>query len=551
MMKIKISSLIILFTFFVGAQEAIKSEDPAQPAAVEETTPEKAPIETEETEETEKKEKKEDKAVVTPKASTTPKAPVISKDTVQQENEELKKKIALNEERLDELEERLDGVEKATLVDRVSLSMDVRVAVHNFIYKDDSSEKTKDQGLFKKDGESFGIFSMMGRLKMVANLGDTLKFTGWLSMYKQFNESSPYRYQNLDLNPNYDMGIAKYPGDSRVYFERLFIDWYITKWLALSGGRGPGTEGSPSDLRYDTVELSSFPESMISSPVDGFYLTLNIGAISSLKNTYLRLFYVPQVMVTDDITNTFFVTQDNPYLHFFGFNYSMQIPKTTGGKMFLTAGFTPNMVTGEQHADLDGDGEEEKLHVAKNQGKLLAWNVHFKFKEVFNSPVDIFFGTGGSTIFPEARNQKNLNAGFVGTPIDEESGLSTPLFSILGSNLDGKPLVGITAYAGFRISLPLEVDGSKVKLGADYNYGSKNFFMYYAPDFTGTNRFAIKGHHAEGYFIIPLHRKANIKICYLFEKHDHAFTLFAPVGKGLDKIDEKIHGFFFMLNAYF
>lgn len=500
MMKIKISFLVILFAFSVNAQET---------------------------------------------------TPVSKDDSILKENEELKKKIAVNEERLDELEERLDTVEKATLVDRVSLSMDTRIAVHNFIYRDDSSQKTKDQGLFTKDGETYGLFTMMGRLKLIANLGETLKFTGWLSMYKQFNQSSPYSYNYDEMNPNYDMGIAKYPGDSRVYFERLFIDWYITKWLAISGGRGPGTEGSPSDLRYDTVELSSFPESMITSPVDGFYITLNIGAVSSLKNTYLRLFYVPQVIITDDITNTFFVTEDNPYLHFFGFNFSMQIPKTTGGKMFLTAGFTPNMVTGEQHADLDGDGEEEKLHVAEDQGRLLAWNAHFKFKEVFESPVDIFFGTGGSTIFPQARTKENINDGFVGTPIDENTGLSTPLYSVLGNKLDGKPLVGITAYAGLRISLPLEVDGNKFKLGADYNYGSKNFFMYYAPDFTGMNRFAIKGHHAEGYFLIPLHRKANIKVTYIFEKHDHALTLFAPVGQGLDKIDEKVHGISFMINAYF
>ena len=508
-MKIKTTFMLIFLTFFLHAQ---KTEKP------EETQP-------------------------TPNDTST--------SAESRENKELKKKIAQNEERIEELEERLDTVEKATLVDRVSLSMDAKLAVHNFIYRENSSEKTKDQGLFKKDGETFGLFAMMGRLKMVATLGDTLKFTGWLSMYKQFNESSPYSYNYDEMQPVYDMGIAKYPGDSRVYFERLFIDWYITKWLALSGGRGPGTEGSPSDLRYDTVELSSFPESMISSPVDGFYLTLNIGAISSLKNTYLRFFYVPQVLITDDITNTFFVTEDNPYLHFFGFNFSMQIPKTTGGKMFLTAGFTPNMVTGEQHADLDEDGVEEKLHVSKNQGKLLAWNVHFKFKEVFQSPVDIFFGTGGSTIFPQARNQNNLNAGFVGTPVDEDTGLSTPLYSILGNKLDGKPLTGLTAFAGFRINLPIEIAKDKIKLGADYNYGSKNFFMYYAPDFTGMNRFSIKGHHAEGYFIIPLHRKANLKLCYIFEKHDHAFTLFAPVGKGLDEIDERIHSFYFMLNTYF
>ncbi len=460
------------------------------------------------------------------------------------------KEIEENRIRIEELEQRLNEVERATLVDRVDLSMDVRMTVNNYIYREKSKLETKDLGLLREDGETWGQANMMGRLKMVSTLGDRLKFTGWLTMFKQFNESSPFRYESTELEPMYDMGRSRYPSNSRVYFERLFIDLFITDWLAFSIGRGPTSEGAPADIRYDNVELSSFPESAIDSPLDGMYLTFNLEEMFGVTQSYLRLWYVHRIYITDSIKNSFFATKENPYLHFFGIEFDAPVPGVTGGRFYSNFAFSPDITIGERYADLNGNGEEEKLMTPEKLGSLFSWTLLAKFRNINSTPLDFFIGTGGSLISPAVRNKENPNRGFLGTPKDDD-GISTPLQTLLGNDLSGGHYVGLTGYAGFRYALPLHIAGEKIKVGGDYNYGSRYFFMYFSPDVTGLNRFSVRGHHVEGYFQIPVHRKAHFKLGYIFEKHDHPFFLMAPAGAGIPEIDERIHNIFLMLNAYF
>ena len=123
--------------------------------------------------------------------------------------------------------------------------------------------------------------------------------------------------------------------------------------------------------------------------------------------------------------------------------------------------------------------------------------------------------------------------------------------SFFGNDLKGHSFFAYMLYGGLRYSLPMKMFSTNPKIGLDYNYGSKNYFMYYAPDTDGFNRFAVRGHHAEIYTILPIHRKANIRFVYIFEKHDYSDGLVKPVSAGFPKINEIIHNISASLNVYF
>ena len=120
-------------------------------------------------------------------------------------NDETEGQISDIQDRLDDLEDRLDSVETATMVDRIKLSADVRFTMNNFIYDDKTkSEKLKKLGMISSSGENFNTWNMRARIKMKSWLNNSIKFTGWLTMYKNFLDSYPNMFESGNISPSYD-----------------------------------------------------------------------------------------------------------------------------------------------------------------------------------------------------------------------------------------------------------------------------------------------------------------------------------------------------------
>ncbi len=457
-----------------------------------------------------------------------------------------------NSERIDFLESVLNEVERATLVDRLSLSADFRVTMNNYLYFENSDEKDIDKGLLRKDGHTIGAWNVRGRIKMHSMLGDKFKLTSWLTMYKQFLESAPGRYERDHIAPTYDSSRGYYPSDSRVYMERLYVDWFITNWFIFTIGRGSVVDGPPSDIRHDNVRLGTFQESAFNIPIEGMYLTLNLEELLSWRDSYFRFFYVPRVfMGVPGIDNNLFVTRDKPLLSIFGIHSEFGLPFYSGSKVYFQSAYSPAMRQGAVKQEIDG--EEIVLHNTSNFGKMLFSNITFVTPRVFNSPVDLFFSVNHNLAVCPERNEENPGAGFFGLPEDGDRGL-VPLASLLGNNLTGVTLHGFMFYGGLRYHTPIKMFNSHLKIGGDFNYGTKNHFSFYVPDTTGLSRFGIRGMHGETYVIIPLHRKANIRAAYIYERRLFEYDLYHSVGENssnIPKTDEIIHNWNIMLNVHF
>lgn len=458
-----------------------------------------------------------------------------------------------NTKRLDYLEELLDEVERATLVDRISLSADVRVTMNNYLYRELSPDENINYGFIRENGETIGAWNIRGRIKMSSMLGDSFKLTAWLSMYKQFLESSPDRYNSVSITPYYDASRGQYPSDSRVYMERLYVDWFITEWLAFSAGRSSTVGGPPSEIRYDSVRLGTFAESIISSPLDGVYFAFDLDTIFGMKNSIFRLYYVPRLFMHDvDIPNNLFVSSKNPLQFVYGGQLDMEIPGLRNSNFMLQIAHLPELKGSNPDIDIDGDGQPDEFFVSYSMGNVIMLNTNFTAPRIFSLPLDVYAAFNYIVVKTPLRNEKNPDKGFIG--ISDEDGNKTPLFSLLGNNLSGSLLHGFMGYGGVRYNFPFTVNHISPKLGVDFNYGSPNHYSFHSPDTTGLNRFAVRGVHGEVYGIIPVHRKANIRLCYVYQRHFHTPDLFLPVGKNrsnVPEVDEIIHNWNIMLNVYF
>ncbi len=462
-----------------------------------------------------------------------------------------------DEERIDDLmkeiediEERLDTVETSTLVDRVKLSFDYRFTLNSYVFRENSDVTTVNNGLIREDGNTPQSWNMRGRLKLLSRLGDSFKFTGWLTMYKQFLESAPGRYANDAAVPTYDLSRGTYPGDTSVYFERMYVDWFATDWLAFTVGRCPASGGEPSQLRYNDVPLATFNALMFDTPFDGLYSTINLTQLIGLKNSYFRLGYVLKFMPdmsknqNNQITEVDAGSQKN-YIA----GLDMEIPGLNGSKFNSSVAYIPELKLPQVDFDYNKDGVKDSLSMPDSVASIFLLNTSLMFPRAFNSDFDVFLAGGMSQVNPAIPTEDNPNNGFVGTPAEDKK--SNPLLTVLGSDLSGESLNGYIIYTGFRYNIPYEMNGDRFRVGAEYNYASKNYLAFYANDTTGLPKFGIKGHNLETYFMVPLDRKANLRLSYIYQKHLNEWGIMAFATKGVPEIDETIHNVNLMLNVYF
>jgi hypothetical protein len=309
--------------------------------------------------------------------------------------------------------------------------------------------------------------------------------------------------------------------------ERLFVDWFITDWMAFSIGRGPLYDGSPSDIKYDTVPLSSFPANVVNLALDGFYFTIITSKlIPSLRNSFFRLGYVPRKYT---IKNKLFETDEYSNMqNVFIASFDTEIPGLNNTKFYTHLTWIPNVSPYNPEGDFDKDGKNDQFYVSDTFGSWFIVTTDIISKNFLESPIDWFVGFSYSQADPKTRSKDDPNNGFIGTPPDK-NGNTQPLLTFLGDDFSGESKIATMYYLGLRYTTPIKMFHNAVKLGVSYNKASKYFYMYYATDTTYLSSFAIRGENLEGYLIIPINRKAHIRFGYIYQHHDYPWgAAFSP-----------------------
>jgi hypothetical protein len=127
------------------------------------------------------------------------------------------------------------------------------------------------------------------RLNFNAKVADNVSFTGRLSMYKAFGDSTGVQVFNGQSNSlNIDGTTAGVPNSDMLRVERAYFSWNRIGGsnLYLSIGRRPSTEGPPMNFRQDELRGGTPSGALIDFQFDGITLGYNVS-----DNVALRLCY--------------------------------------------------------------------------------------------------------------------------------------------------------------------------------------------------------------------------------------------------------------------
>ncbi len=139
------------------------------------------------------------------------------------------------------------------------------------------------------DWDNSILYTNRLRLNMEADVATNVKFTGRLSMYKAFGDSTGVQVFNGQSNTfSIDGNTTGVPNSDMLRVERAYFDW--TKiggtGLYLSVGRRPSAGGPPLNIRQGEMRAGSPMGSLIDFQFDGITVGYHLGENSTVRLCY-------------------------------------------------------------------------------------------------------------------------------------------------------------------------------------------------------------------------------------------------------------------------
>jgi len=465
------------------------------------------------------------------------------------------------EQRLSEVEERLDQAEKKTILDRILLSGEYRTTLSTFVYRGpspnpyDLTDPSDPLSRRRISDTTEEVWSHRFRLNLKAEPLESLRFTARLVMFKHFGDG--------DAPPFIpDFAATRVPRDSGLRFDQVWIDWFMFRWLALSAGRIAYSEGNPNELRENSdVRRATWGLHM----VDGEYETVNLtfDMTQILDNLYLRLFYASWFNDNDDdVFGAFgFLSSGTDNLRIIGGNVELSIPGL--GRNFVQAGyyyvprfrpfvipipdpaFNPNSDATHAPAPLN----DSLLFPSKLPDSMGAYQNVSLLVELYDaggSGLDLFAAGAIGLIDPNGRGIEYE----LPVPTADPSNVVRRSRPFLFLASEGDSGTTYFLYAGARYTLPF-LTGPKI--GFEFNYGSRYWISFAQQTDQLVNKLAVRGKAYEAYLIVPVNDHIFLKATYLHIDNDYQTGFFGPnptlAGSTAPRYDQRIHNFQLVLNA--
>ncbi len=520
--------------------------------------------------------------------------------------EELQKQIADIAQELDELSSRVDKPERHAALDRINFYGDLRVTADGLHYKDvtynpgikvdfddfaskamsgafgDPSDPNSALGQMMSQypdlaaafmaGQLSGVgpFAMANaaktsninndimyttrmRLGMKARVADNMDFSGRLTMYKNWGDSTTSKVfdsWNAFTMDGTDGGSTS--GDW-LRVERAYFDWKDIGGsnFYLSIGRRPSTYGPPSQYRENELRGGTPTGHLVHFNFDGITVGYHLSELTGVEGQTLRFCYGQGfesewgngTLFNDDITKNLADTQLG------GFNMDVY----NDGQTFIQAtlfraqdvvdGFKGTLAFPTQYAQLFAPTMYADLQ------KFPTFNFEVRYTPTtvigdinlaalgFTREEDNGFVWFGSVAMTQLEpNGKAGMFGGLGTDAVYEATLSedgSEIYMVPARAENDDTQEGYGVYVGVQIPAPMG------KLGLEYNYGSQYWtpFTQAQDDLLGS-KLATRGHVGEIYYIFDINPNAFIKIGGLY--YDYEYTgSGSPVGKPVKVADVK------------
>ena len=361
----------------------------------------------------------------------------------------------------------------------------------------------------KYDADNDIMFTTKFRMNMKAKVNSSLSFTGRLSAYKAWGDSTGVNFNNngsMD-NTSLDGTSASKPGGDIIHLERAYFNYknsISSIPYNFSLGRRPSTDGPPLEYAANSLEGGSPFGSVINWQFDGASLSFALEDATNVPGASFKLCY--GMGFESDYGNQASNTGNEQLkdVHLMGFITSLFDNDVTGVSFMwayapdLTDGFVGRTVmpfiVSEQDSNMDGTSE---YHFDPNYGAFVsrtqpATNLGDWQAASLNLRTNVAESIGGIDLF----------CNFSWSQVDPSGKTSEiPMYKMLDQGLmTGKTEDGYSIWLGAVFPMPL--DG---KFGVEYNYGSKYWFNFTgAEDSITGSKLAARGEVYEAYYHQPI-----------------------------------------------
>ena len=457
------------------------------------------------------------------------------------------------EDRLGEMEERLDQVEKKTVLDSLSITGEYRTVLNAFFYEgptpDAYDKVAPTDPVGRQIEEDVGeVWSHRLRLRFLAEPVRSVRVTARMVLYKHFGDGDAPPFIQ-------DSMTTRIPRDSTARFDQAWVDWFMTEWLALSAGRIAYTEGNPAELRENsTVRRATWGLHMVDGEYDTINLTVSLAKL--LEGWYMRLFYASWFNDNDKdpFGATAYLSSGTENLRIYGGNMDMQVPGL--GKNFLQVGYyvvprfrpfvvpipDPGYVPDDDPTRAPAPLNGGLLFPSKMPASMGAYqNVSalLVLYDLFGTGLDVFGSAAFGFLKPNNRGIRYQVPSDLSDPSSPR--MEFPFLFLSSTGDDGSTTF---IYTGLRYALPIG-ETNRPKIGFEFNYGSRYLISFGTPTDQLINKLATRGTAYETYFIMPINDIMFLKLTHLYVKNDYYGGFFGPnpaaFGSTAPEIDQKTH----------
>lgn len=434
-------------------------------------------------------------------------------DSLQKQLNELK---ASQSKMQDKIEDRIDGVETKAMVDKIDFGLEFRTRADNFEAKTANGNKSSAKN----------IWSNRLRLNMGSEITDDMKFTGRLSMYKNWADSATaYLYSSMDPMQ------GRRPSDSGIFVERAYIDWSAIKGsvpVTLTVGRQPSSDGPSHQFKDNTTRKATYSALSFDGAADGVVATVDLQKVSGVDGMALRVGYGKgyQDNTTYSYIGSAGAIKDSNVLGAF-FDSGLGVD---GSLLQLSVVSATDMVSNTTNS--------LGSNTNTNIGDMMLYTAMVEFTNIKNSNFDLFAHYAISEAKPNGVTSNQA------TPFGDY-----PMGLLTNTPNDQEQKDGHAFWVGTRYTVPME-SLKNPKIGFEYNKGSKNWFSFTQGSNSLTNKLATRGNAYEVYYIQPINRYAHLRLGAEMITYDYTGTGYqigAPMMISGNDI-EKLSNYYFLLN---
>ena len=454
------------------------------------------------------------------------------------------------QKQIDELQDRIDENELNAALSKVKMGLDFTVG---------SASVHGKMGGVKSNNENKWATEV--HLNLNAQINDRTKFTGRLAMAKYWGNIG-----NKTFIEDYEGG-RNPQGNSVVYLDRAYIDYdIIPNVFVATIGRQPGTDGPGSNLRNNSVRMSTYPAMLVNAMGDALVLTYKPQSLKDY-NAAFRAGYVRSYQGSEIDTKggrNLLGAQKGKDSNLYLLMAEGELPLGDFGKNLLILSY----IHGDKystHIDINVPNRRLKiLDDTYNLGNNDLFNLHFESSNTFGSPFSWFVSASYYRGSKGIDNSEKMKA-----DIASNLNIITTTGQTLEKVIPGSQAAAQTTIAGIQnqiiqsgavnwnnkdawaIHIGARYDFTKAfNLGFEFFYGSKYWFALSRPgindplDFRNT-----RGNVYDIYAIWRLDLNQYLRFAYTHIDYHYANSSI-PMG-GTYRVNDRANVFSLFYNVRF